>query len=794
MDGGTSLFARVAVHGLVDPLFRSGDLDDRVYNQETMAEGTRLHGQYQKSQSPDYLPEYPLEAKIEVPEGTISLFGRADGIRIDGGTPVIEEVKSTVADLDEFFAESEQWHLAQAKCYAYMYLFSNPKCRFARIRLVYISQLDSSRTMDKAYAFPFEELERDVKEMASRFLLLEREERDRKALRDASAKTLPFPFSEFRKGQRELAKRAYGVCVNGGRLFAEAPTGIGKTMSLLFPSCKAFAEGKVDKIFYLTAKNSGAEIAESSAVRLLDSGLSFRVSSIYSKDKVCLSSGHSCNPDDCPFAKGYYTKLASCLEEAKRRTAFASRAFLSAFCREFAICPFEFQLDLSLNSDLIIADYNYLFDPFVKLERYFGEQADPTGYVALVDESHNLIERGRMMYGARIGYFDALKASKSLGKGKIWGKIKRRIGKIADLVRDSCQEEPGILSGVPEGLREQIDSLKRVLLEIRKKQGGGMPKQARDFIRECTRTAKLLEGFYGDGSRFRLLSGGEKNPYIELYCLDPSQFISSSLLRLRGEVFFSATLSPIPFYEKSCLGEDSSPSLSLPSPFPKENMRLFFATKVSTRYKDRSASLPELSAYLSEFVAARKGNYFIFFPSYEYLRLAYPLLSFKGCHVYMQSREMGEEDKLDLLSKFESDPKESHVALLVLGGSFSEGIDLPDDRLIGVAVVGVGMPQIGQSNDLIREYWDKQGESGFRFAYENPGLNKVMQALGRLIRGEGDVGAALLIDDRYGQARYRDVFKRRYPNSDYVFSPSQLRKELSEFYRKHPSLKGDGAI
>lgn len=776
------LYARLSVHELVDPLFRSGDLDDRIYNQETMAEGSRIHSKYQKKQRGDYLSEYPLECTIEAKLGTVYLFGRADGIKKDGNSVSIEEVKSTVADLDEFFAAQERWHLSQAQCYAYMYCRQN-KLPQAEIKLVYISQLKEGETMDKGYLFSFAELEEAVFSMVDLYLARLAKEKERKDKRNESALSFSFPFSAFRRGQKELAKYCYALCLKGGRMFAEAPTGIGKTMSVLYPAGKAFAKGQLDKVFYLTAKGTGAEIAEKTARILIEKGLKIRVSSLLAKEKACLLPGHSCNPDDCPFAKDYYGKLSSCLAEARERSSFFTRAEFAAYCREKGICPFEFQLDLSEYSDLIIADYNYLFDPFVRLERYFGSDSDPTDDFALIDEAHNLVERGRSMYGAKLGAADAYFASLSLEKGK-WSKVKRAIGKVRKALEEECagEEELGFFASFPASIQKAIEGLQRVLLEKRKKEGGGMPPRARDFVRECSRIGKLLEGYVAScPSAFKLIKGTAKHPSIELFCLDPSSFLSASLSRLKGALLFSATLSPLPYYEEAIFARHDTPSLVLPSPFPRERMKLLIAPNLSTRYKDREQSADQLAEYLHEFVSAKVGNYFIFFPSYEYLHLLEGKLSFPGAEVYAQSKDMGEEARLELLSVFAPNPRVSHVALLVLGGTFAEGIDLPSDRLIGVAVVGVGLPQVNFTNELIKE---QKGEDGFDFAYKHPGMNKVMQALGRLIRSEEDSGAALLIDDRYLHADYRALLSKRYPDYQLVRSKGDIRRSLTAFYKK----------
>ncbi len=776
-------YLSLSVHDLVDPLFRAGDIDDRVYNQETMAEGTRIHSAYQKKQGDGYLSEYPLSGEVEVDEGTISLYGRADGISKLGadGDVMVEEIKSTVMGLDAFFETQRQWHLSQAEVYAYLYL-KGSHGKKAEIKLTYIAQGAKDESMAKLFSFTFEELDSDVKSYVREYLSRYAKRQEEVELRNHSAGSLRFPFDGFRKGQKELSRYAYAALKKGGTLFAEAPTGIGKTVSVLYPAMRLFHEGLADKVFYLTAKTTGSDVALATFRRFLEQGFDARCSIIYSKERVCLRPGHSCNPDDCPFAKEYYTKLNFAKQKAAEEGRVYDSVFLSKFCRENSICPFEFQLDLSEESDLIIADYNYLFDPFVRLERYFGDDRDPSRYVALIDEGHNLVERGRMMYSARIDSREAGEAVKSFEGSK--RRISRSFVKIRKAIEDAEEEDQTRLAAFPEALTSSIEGMQRAMLENRKKQGGGMPKRAKDFARECNRLYRLLDGPAASSQAFRLYFSSSRGRSANLYCLDPSSFLAHSMSRLKACVVFSATLSPMHYYVTSITGGDDSPRISFPSPFDPAKMKLLLAPYVSTKYKDRKGSLSDLCSLLELFVAGRKGNYFIFFPSYEYLRQAELCLSFPGAEVYSQTRDMDIESRLSFLEHFPSNPECSHVGLLVMGGPFSEGIDLPEDRLIGVAVVGVGMPQISFENDLIREYRDQKEEDGFAYAYRDPGLNKVMQALGRLIRTENDVGAGLLIDTRYLTSPYREPIGKRYPNYEVVLSEDDLKNSLASFYKK----------
>lgn len=768
---------------MVDFLLRQGDIDNRVYNQETMKLGSKLHSAYQEAQGNSYLSEYPLSGEIVVDEGTIALQGRADGIILDGGVPIIDEVKSTVAPLQQFFEEQEDWHLGQALCYAYLYLkeTNGEECG---VQLTYISQIDPKEKMRKAYHFSFEEIEEKVQGYAREYLAFREERFEHLRKRDASVKNLKFPFESFRPGQRELSKCVYNLCQKGGELFVEAPTGIGKTMSCLYPSVLNFQEGKLDRVFYLTAKNTGGMAAYDAMTSLYEKGFVGRDSFLIAKEKICFNPGHACNPEDCAFARGYYTKLKEAIKEAVATTNRFDLGRVSQICQKHGICPFEFQLDLSLESDVIIGDYNYFFDPMVHLERYFDPAVDSKKFLVLVDEAHNLIDRGRDMYSASVSSAEARFARKSL-KGPKWAALRKRISKIEKALEESEIGEEGYtdMAGVPETLSKALESLRKEEQESKKSESGSMPDDYRNFSRECSRFSRIWEEFFG--SRFRVVGARKgEDILINMICVDPSPYLKNSLDAVKGGVLFSATLSPIDFYMNAVCGSSELPHLLLPSPFSKENLKILIAPKVSVRYKDRAKSYPEVAQYLMNFVRSKTGNYFLYFPSYEYMESIRPYLDFSGCNLLIQGRKMSPEDREHFLSAFTPNPTQTTIGLLILGGAFSEGIDLVSDRLIGVAIVGVGIPQINHENNLIRAYREEQGESGYDFAYKFPGINKVTQAVGRLIRSETDIGAALLIDDRYLHRDYREQFARIWPDYEVVLQPDEVKEALASFYKK----------
>ena len=774
-------YLSLSVHQLVDALLRVGDIDDRVYNQETMRQGSRLHSLYQSEQDSNYVSEMFLSHRIEVEGGVITLSGRADGVILGKEYPIIDEIKTSIVPVEVFAADQEAWHLGQAQCYAYMYLCMQGGEK-AGIRLTYIHQIHIEDKLIKDYEFSFDELEKAVKGYCRDYLEFLAKTFAHEERRDQSVLTAPFPYGSFRKGQRELAKYVYGIAHNGGTLFAEAPTGIGKTMSTLYPASKKFHRGRVDKIFYLTAKTTGALSCASACEDMRKSGTDIWYIPLRSKEKICFCPGASCNPEDCPFARGYYEKLRGAITDALDQDRGFDADFLTDLALKHDLCPFEFQLDLSNHCDVIIGDYNYFFDPIVHLERYFDETVDSSTYLVLADEAHNLIDRGREMYSASLSR-DLVKNARQALKGDGYRSIRKALIKVEsyfDALSIQNDEYAFDLPEPPEELGKALTNLKAVIQRASKKRDLRLPSEYREFSREANRYMRMVDEFYGPEYAVYVRKE-RKDVILRLLCVDPSKHLNQSNQKVRGSVYFSATLSPIRYYMDSLLGGVDHPYLLLSSPFPKENMKLMIAPKISVRYKDRAKSYGEVARYLEAFVSHKVGNYFLYFPSYEYLEAIQGELNFADAEVLTQARSMTPGERNEFLEYFSPNPDHTKIGLLILGGVFSEGVDLVDDRLIGVAVVGIGIPQIGKENDLIRNYHDKKGDDGFAYAYLDPGMNKVLQAVGRLIRSESDRGAALLIDDRYLRDEYRALFQRIYQDYDVVLSPQEVNESLDEW-------------
>ncbi len=775
----------LSVHQLVDFLLREGDIDNRIYNQETMQLGSKLHSAYQKSQENTYLSEVFLKDEIESGDYIVSIEGRADGIIIGDENPVIDEIKTTVSPLEEFYEIQKEWHYGQAKCYAYMYIKKEglPRCN---IRLTYISQQDFDCKLIKEKCFTYEQLEKYVHDLVERYISFIQREKQHYIDRNKSIENLPFPYETFRKGQREVAKYVYTVSKKGGIFFFEAPTGIGKTISALFPALKSLAKTNNAKIFYLTAKTSGRQSCYDAMTACYENGLIGRDSLLVAKEKMCFSPGKSCNPDECPFTKNYYSKLREIIEKESKEHNRYNQETVSKIAEEYEVCPFELQLDLSLLSDVITCDYNYFFDPLVKLERYFSEEVDSSKYVILIDEAHNLNTRTRDMFSETISLKEVNKAYDDLA-GSPFKKVRNSLKNL--MKRLKVLENEGKDFKVYEKIDETVDKyLNRFDESTKNKEKEELersmpfPKSVKDLSRKVYRFLFLMSNYSQNSTLYTFLDHGDFK--LEFQCLDPSPYLISDFNKVKGVTLFSATLSPIDYYMESLLNDTSYPFLSLPSPFPRENFHLMVASNISIRYKNREKTYEKVASYLEAFVQGKVGNYFIYFPSYEYLEKIQGMLNFNDADVYIQNREMDDIDKEKFLKHFKKEPSKTTIGLLIIGGSFSEGIDLPDDRLIGVAVVGVGLAQISKDIDLIKEYYDNKNGEGFKYAYINPGMNKIMQAVGRLIRSEKDVGSALLIDERYSNSDYKPLFSKNWSHYEIVNSKEDIIKSLSSFYRK----------
>ena len=771
---------RLSVHQLVDFLLRSGDIDNRVFNRSSMTEGSRLHTEYQGKQSSNYMAEYPLAINLNVDGIDILLEGRADGIIKRNDGYVIDEIKTTVEDLKVFHDNNLEWHLGQAKCYAYMFAKLND-LEYMSIKLTYIRQGKEKEQFIDSYYFNYLDLEQFVLDLINDYLEFYNIIFQKINTRNESIKSLEFPFKNYRKGQRELAKYAYAVTKKNKKLFVEAPTGIGKTISTVFPFIKALNDDEKSKIFYLTAKTSGKEAAHQAVKILKEKGLSHSDIVITAKDKICFCKGKACNPDECPYTKQYYDKIQTVLRYALLNYDDFDLSLITQIAYDNQICPFEFELDLSLFMDMIICDYNYLFDPISYMKRYFDE--DSSHYLALIDEAHNLVDRSRDMYSASLSYSSFKEARKSVRHSKLH-KLKLALSKMNKMFKEYLDIEDGnhIVECFYDYTYKTISSFITTMQDINKNENKEMSKELLDFYLDTNRFARMLE--LVNDSYLIFYKKEKEDVTLNVTCLDASSFIKGCLDNIKASVIFSATLSPLDYYVNVLGGNDKDARLVLPSPFPSSNLKIIITPNVSIRYKNRDTSYQKVADYIKSFVNNKIGNYFIFLPSYEYLHNLMPYIAIDDALIYEQDKEMSDEEKETFLLNFQPNPQKTSLAFVVVGGAFGEGIDLVSDRLIGAVIVGIGMPRINFVSDQIAKYYDNNGLSGHDYAYLNPGMNKIMQALGRVIRSEEDKGAVLLIDERYLNNEYRDLFKAEWREYEVAFSPKEVSDICKTFFKE----------
>ena len=771
----------LSVHQLVDFLLRTGDIDNRVFNRSTMTEGSKIHSSYQSSQGSAYNSEYSLSHKFVINGVHIKLEGRADGVfQNKNGDYTIDEIKTTIQDLEEFKQNNLSWHLGQAKCYAFM-LAKEKDLTFIDVRLTYIKQGQNKDKMVCNYSFSALELEQFVLSLIEDYLsfynLIFKHLMERKK----SADELTFPFDLYRSGQRELAKNVYKNNVDGGLLFCEAPTGIGKTVSTLFPSIKYLKEDEESKIFYLTAKSSGKDAAFKAAELLKIKGLNIYDIVITAKEKICFCKDKACNPDECPFASQYYNKIQYVLQSSLIYYSTFDYSLICQIAKENQICPFELQLDLASFCDLIICDYNYVFDPLTYMKRFLDE--DSSHLICLVDEAHNLVDRSRDMYSAAISNLQ-LDELRKLYRHERNVKLKNQFAKLNKMFEEFANFEDGNfkIDGFSDNVFKTITRFIDFYTEFSKENSKLVKKELTDYYLDFLKFSKILDIY--DDNYITFIKKHGNIIYLHIFCLNPSSFLASTMNELKATTLFSATLSPIDYYIDTLGGENGrTPSLKLQSPFNKNNLQILVAPKVSIKYKNREASYQIVREYILNFVKDKIGNYFIYSPSYEYMEKLINDFDLSSYNVFVQSKEMTEEDKTSFLNNFKNSPIKTTLGFLVLGGSFSEGIDLVDDRLIGAIIIGIGLPKINFESDEIAAYFVSKDKPGRDYAYVNPGINKVMQAVGRVIRSEKDRGSVLLIDERYYHKQFRNLFSYQWSNYQVVLTPEDVSKKQQKFFK-----------
>jgi len=855
----------ISVRNLVEFLMRAGDIDNRHQGapENAMQEGSRIHRMIQKRMGADYRAEVFLRYTHPTENYILIVEGRADGIIENQEGITVDEIKGTYRELSRM-REPVPVHAAQAKCYAYIYALQK-ELSVIRVRLTYCNM----ESLDIRYFYADYELA----ELEEWFLGLITEYRkwadytwEWKKIRQASIEQLPFPFP-YREGQKELVSYVYQTIYHKKKLFLEAPTGVGKTISTIFPAVKAMGKGMGEKLFYLTAKTITRTVADDTIQLLRQQGLRFKSIMLTAKEKICLLEKAECNPESCPYAKGHYNRINEAIYALLTNEEHFTREHIVEYAERYQVCPFEMGLDMSLFSDGIICDYNYLFDPHVYLKRFFGDGSD-NNYLFLIDEAHNLLERGREMYSASLlkDDFQYLKhelkqtvvseMEGNAGKSGISGQLTLEMTGMSDVVSQMEDIEEISEENKPDGqnkrhkrrggrsilVRECYGELLMQQLEYCNKELLALKRECEDyrqleeidtFVNRLIRlystmgdyleeqegeklpVRELLLDFYFavghfldiyermDENYVKYTQLGEDDSFLlKLFCVNPKENLKECMKRGRSTILFSATFLPIQYYKSLLGGDPEDYEVYAKSIFNPEKRALFIANDVTSKYTRRSEEeYYNIAKYIDEIVKNRHGNYMVFCPSYSFMQKIhdayqeYFASEEKEC--ILQQDYMSEEGREEFLARFrgnenvniqenvlmeiEEEEDCSLIGFCVLGGIFSEGIDLKKDSLIGVMIVGTGLPQVCVEREILKRYFDENGANGFDYSYRYPGMNKVLQAAGRVIRTAEDVGIIALLDERFLQMSYRKMFPREWECFETV-TMDTIAKRVERFW------------
>ena len=761
---------RISVRNLVEFILREGDIDNRTgggQDPENMQMGSRIHRKIQRQMGSDYQAEVPLKTEIVCDGFTLKIEGRADGLIHTKEQVMVDEIKGVLRELDRV-QEPAGIHLAQAKCYASMVAEQEGVDEIG-VQMTYC-QMETEEVKRFQYSYRSNELKVWFDEVIRQYEKWAKFQIEWRKARNASVKGIEFPFP-YRKGQRDLAVSVYRTILRKKKLFIQAPTGVGKTISTVFPAVKAVGEELGEKIFYLTAKTITRTVAEQAFETLREQNLKFKVITLTAKEKICFCEETSCNPDDCPYAKGHFDRVNDAVYELLMQEDVMSREVLEAQARKHKVCPFEMALDVSTWVDGVICDYNYVFDPDARLRRFFAE-GGAGGYLFLIDEAHNLVERGRQMYSAELCKEDFL-AVKKLVKGEAprFAKRLEACNKILLAMKKEC-ENYKVLDNISHfGIQ-----LMNVLSETDRYLEECVDKEVRETVLDFYFQVRSFLNIYdGLDENYVVYTEYQENGrfVLKLFCVNPAANLQKCLDKGNSAVFFSATLLPIQYYKRLLSTEKDNYAVYIDSSFDTKKRLLMNGVDVSTRYTMRSREMYQRYAtYIFRVVKAKMGNYLIFFPSYRFMEDVYQeftqLLASEEeeMELVIQQKHMDEEERENFLRAFEMGREKSLIGFGVLGGNFSEGIDLTNEKLIGTLIIGTGLPQVCNEREILKSYFDQKGLYGFDYAYRYPGMNKVLQAAGRVIRTEDDRGVILLLDERFQREKGKEIFPKEWADCE----------------------------
>lgn len=774
---------RISVRNLVEFILRSGDLDTRkgaFADREAMAKGSRIHRKIQRQMGASYQAEVFMSHTTEFDEFVILVEGRADGVLQTEEGVVIDEIKGVHRDL-RFLEEPLEVHLAQAKCYAFFWS-QDKDLEKIQVQMTYC-HLDTEEIRRFERTYTSEELEKWYEWLITQYYQWALWEYQWKKTRNASMEGLEFPFP-YREGQRDVVSGVYRTILRKMQLFIQAPTGVGKTMSTIFPAVRSMGEGLTEKIFYLTAKTITRTVAWEAFQILKNQGLSCKVLIITAKEKMCVCEEVECNPVYCPRAKGHFDRVNDAVFHLLTERDSYDRDTLMEYSEKYQVCPYEMCLDVATWVDAVICDYNYVFDPDVYLRRFFSE-GNKGNYVFLIDEAHNLVERGREMYSAVLYKEDFLKMKKLVKpyRKKLERSLERCNRQLLELKRE-CETYQVVesLGGLAVSLMNVMGEMESYLEEL---EDGELRKEILDFyfqVRSFLYIYDLLDENYvmytqhDEDGRFR----------VKLYCVNPAKNLQNCLDKGVSTIFFSATLLPVGYYKKLLSGRTEDYAVYAKTPFLPEQKKVILARDVSSRYTRRGPEeYGRIAEYIHQVAETRQGNYMVFFPSYKMMEDIYAIYEEKyGClkrKILLQNPSMQEKDREEFLKEFEEETEGNLLGFCVMGGIFAEGIDLTGEKLVGAVIVGTGLPQISYEREILKTYYDKKQENGFDYAYRFPGMNKVLQSAGRVIRTQEDRGVILLLDERFCTAEYRCLFPREWEDYE-ICNRGNVKGILEKFW------------
>jgi len=769
----------VAIKEVAQYVFSAGDLNVSSQRLERERIGQLVHGQRQSLYAPDVDSEVVIEGSVALKDVTYHLKGRIDGVFKN--PLLIEEIKSTLLDVNTLKEPVLPAHLLQLKLYCYL-LMVKQDLKTIKGRLIYIQHPSNH---EKAFTYDFD---RDVLEFEVETALethyawakiVDAHLEDKQERFQA----IPFPFSQFREGQETFISNVYETFIREGLTFIEAPTGIGKTAAALHGALSG-VKSKDEKIMYVTAKIAGQKTAIDALSRF-QTATPIKTVRLHAKERLCLRDEVDCDPDICPFAKGYYDRVPKALKELYQKDGIIDSEVLKEMGLKHQVCPHELALDYALYADVVVADYNYAFDPRIQLVRFFEEQERYPKL--LVDEAHNLVDRGQAMYSAELSLNDLKRQTAQLKNIKpspmdaleVLIQTLEKEAKNASVNREESVYFEAIPNDLPFIIETAVDALEPLLRQHKFHPLRPVFRELFFTLIDFLRIEDYFDKAFVYGVHFK-----EEGPLFSIECLDPSGPLSETLMhKSQGAILFSATLEPASYYQ-NMIAKGEGQWLKLPSPFPSKNLEILLDTSESLKYKDRLNAIPRIIDTLIALFEMGPVHSMTYFPSYAFMQQVKKAFDATGYDLFIQTPQMDALEKETLFKKFQE--KSSHHKMLwtVLGGSYAEGVELPDNQLKAVFIIGVALPQVSPKKDLEKHRFEMIYQEGFHYAYTYPGMTKVIQSVGRLIRTDTDQGIAILMDQRYETPIYQALFPPHWDQIKTLEKEDYVQGYIDQFFKK----------